>query len=63
MADNVFRILTNLFRCLLTIKAQEPHNVTSVVVTLHSIIWTLYRADHQGLADEEDNHHMEIPGA
>ena len=46
--------------------AQYPHNVTSVVfacVTLHNIIQTYYRADHQGLTDEQHNDHREIPGA
>ena len=46
--------------------ALEPHNVTSVVlacVTLHNIIRTHSRAGHQGLADEEDNNHRQVPGA
>ena len=40
-----------------------PHNVTSVVfacVTLHNIIRTCYRADHQGLADEDNSHGPKI---
>ena len=62
VVENAFRILANHFRCLLmlTTMAKEPHSVTSVVlacVTLQNIIRTCYRADHQGLADEEDNNY------
>ena len=59
-------ILATRFRCILTAMAQEPHNVTSVVlacVTLHNIIRTHYQADHQGQAGEENNNHRHIPGA
>ena len=43
VVENVFRILANHFRCLLTAMVQEPHNVTLVVLvsmTLHKIIRT-----------------------
>ena len=63
MVENTFRMLANCFRCVLTTVAQEPHNVTSVslaCVTVHNIIWICYRADHQGLVDEEDNDHRDI---
>ena len=46
VVENAFGILANRFRCLLTIMAQEPHNVTSVVlacVTLHNIIKRQYK--------------------
>ena len=42
-----------------------PHNVMSVLlacVILHNIIQTPYRADHQGLEDE-DNNHRQMPSA
>ena len=50
---------------ILTTMTQESHNVTLVVLacaTLHNIIMTLYRADHQGLSDE-DNNHRQVPNA
>ena len=62
MVENAFGMLANYFRCLLTTMNLEPHNATSVVllsVTLYNIIRTHYRADHQGLADEEDNRCLE----
>ena len=46
--------------------AQEPYNVTSVVlacVTLYNIIRTCYQIDHQGRADEDDSNHRQVPGA
>ena len=58
-------ILANHFGCLLTTMAQEPHNVTLMVlvcVTLHNIIRTLHRADHQVLPNEEENNHRQVPG-
>ena len=65
LVENSFDILANYFRWLLPTIVQEPHNVTSVVlacVTLHNIIRTRYWADHQGLADEEDNNHGHLRG-
>ena len=65
VVESTFHILANRFRCLLTTMAQGPHNVMLVVlacVTLHNIIRTRYWADHQGLADEENNH-GQLPGA
>ena len=65
MVKNDFTFLANHFRCLLTI-AQESHNSTSVVLvclTLHNILLTHYRADHQGMSNEENKYHIEIPGA
>ena len=32
-------------------------------VTLHNVIRKRYWADHQGLADEDDNNHRPVPGA
>ena len=64
VVENVFSILANRFRCLLTTIAQEPHMLVVLAsVTLHNVIRTHYRADHQGLADEEDNNHGKVPGA
>ena len=66
VVENAFGILASRFRCLLTTMAHELHNVTSVVldcVNLHNIIKTHYQADHQGLADEKDNNHGQVPGA
>ena len=63
--ENAFGILVNRVRCLLTTITQEPHNVTLMVlacVTLDNIIRTHYDADHQGLA-EEDNNHGQVLGA
>ena len=65
VVGNAFGILANCFRCLLITMAQEPHNVTWVVlacVTLHNIIRTRYRGNHQGLPGEEDNNHRQVPG-
>ena len=67
MAENEFGILANRFRCILTTMKLEPHTVMPVIltcVTLHHIIRTLYRVDHQGLADYEDNNHRmyQMPG-
>ena len=62
---NVFGILVNCFKCLLTTMAKEPHNAMLVVltcVTLHNIIRKGYWADHQGLTDEEENNHRQVPG-
>ena len=66
VVEKAFGILANCLRCLLATMAQEKHNVTSVglaCVTLNNIIRTCYRADHQGLAKEENKNHRQVLGA
>ena len=59
MVENTFGILASRSSSILTIMAQDPHNVMLVVcVTLHNIMRTRYR---EGLADE-NNKHMRVQG-
>ena len=52
VVQNVFGVLANRFRSLLTTMDMEPNNITSkvlVCMTVHNIIRKCYQADHQGV--------------
>ena len=67
VVENAFGILTNRFRCLLSVMPQSPSRVESVVLAcccLHNLMRLRYPQAQNALLDEEDpvTHDM-VPGA
>ena len=65
--DGWWRMHSEFLPITLDARANEPratqcHVSGLACVTMHNIIRALYWTDHQGLADDEDNNHRQVPG-
>ena len=66
VVENAFGILSNRWRCMLTVMPQTPERVTTISIAccvLHNLIRLRFPAAQNEVLDAEDEDHNLIPGA